>query len=198
MTRTITLIIAALALVGCQEGSGLEEAPEGQGEDGADIEQASALSGAGVSSVADAPSKEQLASAQLAAKSAMCADMAEQHKALLEQIKAVQQQQSNAARMMAELEAQQPVRKGFEDDETYHKALATHRAKVDAAKHKVAYLDAQLASLVDKEKELHDKMAKAGCKDIPPPPKPSPAPGGTSASGSASSSSQDSTIRNMK
>lgn len=228
MTRTITLIIAAsaLALTCCQEGTGLEEAPEDQGEEGADIEKASGLSSVGVN-LATA-SKEQGAGDQLAAQRASCADLAEQHKVLSEQIAKIRLQQANAAKMMAALEARQPDRESFDDDATYEKAHAAHQAKVDAAQHKVANLDAQLESMEDQEQALRDKMVKAGCADIPESPEPSkgstvdkvpakisgaqqalpsigsgepvpsPAPGGTAESGSASSSSSDSTIRNLK
>ncbi|MBW2276048.1 MAG: hypothetical protein JRF63_01070 [Deltaproteobacteria bacterium] len=142
MTRAITLIIAALAFVGCQEGSGLEQAPADQHA---------------------APGE------QLAVVDAKCADLAEQFKALSEQIAKLRLQLAIAAKMIAEAEAEQPVRKDFESDESFAAAFATHQAKVVPAKHNVANLDAHFKSLVEQDKALRDKAANAGCKEIPPP-----------------------------
>lgn len=175
MTRTITLIIAAVALVfaGCQEGSGLEEAPADQGEEGADIEKASGLLSGALSSVADAPSKEQLESAQLAAKSAKCADLAEQLKALVEQVKNLRAQQANAAKLLAAHEASKPVQKDYRDDRDFQKVYDEYQVRSEALQFKVENLDKQLKALVGEEQSLRAQMVKAGCKDIPETPKPS-------------------------
>ena len=103
---------------------------------------------------------------QLAAAAKVCASLAEQLKALLEQIESVEQQRVNADKMLADLRSSEPVRGNFESDEAYDAARSEFQAKLDAARQKVANLDAQLKKLRDQETTIRAKMKAAGCGKV--------------------------------
>ena len=175
MTRTITLIIAALflALTGCREGSGLEEAPDDQGEPGADIEKASTLAGGSIRPASTVDGKGETVTACKQVEAEILALNAEAERLRDEQEYLIANRDTARAALQAHQgNAPKPGSATPEAMNAYEATLAELGAAVAAAE--AALKRFNDGTLVEFENKCEDARAEAEavtraeeCKDIP-------------------------------